>query len=168
MPAELDVDKEQVRMLVLSVGAREAARRCNLKEDTVLQWSKRYGWLLHLREETKLPQSMQKQNVIGVISPADTLERLIREGGNATKLAGMKYAQQVTEYAAEMARNEPETALAHAANVKAALQSASIAGSWQQAGSESAIPVAFFSIVHEQPEKIAQVVELEGDSQATT
>jgi hypothetical protein len=42
-------DKEAVRMLAIEVGAREAARRLGLNEDTVCTWSKRYKWRLPKR-----------------------------------------------------------------------------------------------------------------------
>lgn len=44
MPAPLAVDREQVRIVALAVGVREAARQYELPEATVQAWSARYGW----------------------------------------------------------------------------------------------------------------------------
>lgn len=131
MPAPLDVDREQVRMLVLSVGVREAARQMGIKESTVMQWSARGKWLEHTRAQPLLPASMQPVIVSGVISPADALENTLREDGNATKTAGMKYARRAAEHAAKLAEESPDLALEQAANVKQVLQTAAIAGGWR-------------------------------------
>lgn len=45
MPQPLAVDREAVKAHALTHGVREAARAFNLSEDTVKQWSRRYGWL---------------------------------------------------------------------------------------------------------------------------
>lgn len=44
MSAPLAVDREQVRMLYMEVGAAETARRIGLPGGTVRQWANRYGW----------------------------------------------------------------------------------------------------------------------------
>lgn len=125
----LDVDREQVRMLVLSIGPREAARKMGLNENTVRQWSARYGWLKHARpEKPQLPKSMQPVVVTNVTKPADALLDCIIEDGKATKVAGMKAARRVAERISTMAIDE---AVEQMPNLKASLQSAAIAGDWQ-------------------------------------
>lgn len=89
MPAAaLDIDKEQVRMLVLEIGPREAARKMGLNENTVRQWSARGGWLKHLKPENqpKAPQSMQPIVVTNVTKPADALQNTLMERHRDTKL----------------------------------------------------------------------------------
>lgn len=67
-----------------------------------------------------------------VTKAPDALAEALSEMGGDTRLAGMEYAKLVTEHARDRARAEPEKALGRANKVKSALQSASIAGSWQQ------------------------------------
>jgi hypothetical protein len=44
------VNKEGVRMLAIELGAREAARRLGIKENTVLSWARRGKWKLPKRK----------------------------------------------------------------------------------------------------------------------
>lgn len=96
MPAALDVNREEVRMLVVSVGCREAARQMGLDENTVLQWSARYGWLKGLREKPALPLSM-RQPVIGVISPANAQRNVLVEKLLQTRENHLDVALAVSE-----------------------------------------------------------------------
>jgi Putative ATPase subunit of terminase (gpP-like) len=43
-------DREAVRVLAIELGAREAARRLGLNEDTVCSWARRYKWNLPQRK----------------------------------------------------------------------------------------------------------------------
>ena len=133
MPAPLDVDREQVRMLVLEYGYAETARKTGINENTVRQWGNRYGWLEHVRNPQPLPKSLQKTIVTGVTKPADALQNAIIEDGNATKSAAMRYSRRVTEHAAQVAEDAPAKALTLAQDVKAVVQTAALAGSWQAA-----------------------------------
>ncbi len=73
--------------------------------------------------------------VTSVTKPADALSNLLLEDGNATKVAGMKFARRTIEAAAKLAETEPIKALVSAPDVKASLQSAAIAGgNWRAAG----------------------------------
>lgn len=45
MPAPLDIDREAVKAHAITYGVLEAARAFNINENTVKQWSARYGWL---------------------------------------------------------------------------------------------------------------------------
>lgn len=128
MAAPLNVDREQVRMLVLSVGVREAARQCGISENTVLAWSNRGGWLQHITKPEPIERPASMQGAIVAIKPADALQNTLAELGNRTKLAAMKYAAKTTEHAAEL---DAEEALAAANDMKAVVQTAAIAGSWQ-------------------------------------
>lgn len=149
MPAPLDVDHEQVRVLAVAVGVREAARQMGLTENVVLQWSNREGWFKQV-PQPQVPATMQKTTVIGVISAADALANSLREDGNATKIAGMKYARRTVEAAAQMAHTEPLMALERAQEVKAALQAAGIAGSWSAGQDGPRLQLNFFTAGGEQ------------------
>src|SRR6478736_5623285 len=59
MPAALQIDKEQVRIVAVTVGVREAARQFGLPEGTVRAWSCREGWLV----EKEQVQSVQERAV---------------------------------------------------------------------------------------------------------
>lgn len=136
MPAELDVDREAVRVLVVAVGPREAARQMGLSEDTVLSWARRGRWVQSAQEaRDRAAQSLAQRQPEAVhstaLKPADALSNMIAEDGKATKIAGMKYARRTVEHAASLAQDDPEKALAMAGDVKASLQSAAIAGDWQ-------------------------------------
>ncbi len=94
----LDIDREEVRMLVMSVGPRQAARQCNLNENTVLQWTSRYGWLDHLKKPPlEKPKSMMPIPVINVISPADALASTLSDNKRRTKLAQSSYLVKASE-----------------------------------------------------------------------
>jgi hypothetical protein len=43
-------EREQVRVLAIEIGARNAARKLGLNEDTVCSWSLRYDWKLPKRD----------------------------------------------------------------------------------------------------------------------
>jgi hypothetical protein len=135
MPAPLDVDREQVRMLVLSVGVREAARQCNLSENTVLAWANRGGWLDAIKDALRpqslpqLPQSMRPTVAIGAIKPVDALANTLLDDSKATKVAASRFARRVVEYSADM---EPEIALEQARNVKEAVTIAEKVHGWGQ------------------------------------
>lgn len=117
MPAPLAVDKEQVRMLVLAVGVREAARQTGINENTVLDWSSRGNWLAEVRPtpaKFALPASMR--GAIAPISPADALQNTLNDRHKHTKLGLSLF----TARAARMASKLPKEALlANAADVKA-------------------------------------------------
>ena len=100
MPPPLDVDKEDVRVLVVAVGPREAARQMGLKEATVNQWSARGGWLEHLRPENqpKAPVSMAPRTVTGVTNPASALQNTLLERRDKTKLGLSKWAARSSKH----------------------------------------------------------------------
>lgn len=73
MPAPLDVDREAVKAHALTHGVREAARAFNLSEDTVKQWSRRFGWLAAAGVATvaqPLPASIAPRAVPNVPKPS--------------------------------------------------------------------------------------------------
>lgn len=162
MPQALDVDREQVRMLVLSIGVREAARKMHLSENTVLAWSNREGWLDQFRDQgEKRPLSMRPTNAIGAIKPADALANTLMEDGNETRIQGMRYARRVTTRAAELAQSDPDVALTLAGDVKSALQSAALAGSWKDGSGETSVSLQFFSIVQDREPVERPVIDVE-------
>lgn len=128
MPAPIEVDKEQVRMLVLSVGVREAARQIGLNEKTVLHWSHTGNWLAHTKPQPKpvLPLSMQSRSVVSV-KPADALQNTLKNDHEETKINVLRYAKAASAEGARLAEEQPDKALDQAANMKQVAQAASIA-----------------------------------------
>jgi len=68
------VSREAVRILALSIGAREAARRLGIKESTLLSWSHRLKWKLPRHKVGRPPLDLK-------ISPGDVLLDYKRRGG---------------------------------------------------------------------------------------
>lgn len=73
MPAALDVDREAVKMLALTVGVREAARQMNLPEATVQAWAARYGWLKNLPRSVPLPSTVIRTPATNATKASDCL-----------------------------------------------------------------------------------------------
>lgn len=57
MPAARQIDREQVRMLVLQLGVRATARELDIPEGTVQYWSAEGKWLADTREKI-IPASL--------------------------------------------------------------------------------------------------------------
>jgi hypothetical protein len=68
------VDREAVRILAVSIGAREAARRLGINESTLLSWSHRLKWNLPRRKVGRPPLELP-------LSPAEVLLDYKRRGG---------------------------------------------------------------------------------------
>ena len=150
MPAALDVDKEQVRMLVLSVGVTEASRQTGIDLSTVKQWSARGKWLAHARPENRpqLPLSMQPRVVTNVTKPADALEKLLVEGAKNTRIGLTRYTERMAKEASEAGTLEEAPLLKAVADIHAKMHPE------QQDAAQAML--AFFSItgasqVHESP-----------------
>ncbi len=87
MPARLDVDRAQARMLVMQLGYAEASRRTGVAHATLRQWGSRGGWTV--REP--LPPTMQPVTfgtVTRVTSqPADALSAVLHEDDRETRVS---------------------------------------------------------------------------------
>jgi hypothetical protein len=68
------VSREAVRILAISIGAREAARRLGMKESTLLSWSHRLKWKLPRHKVGRPPLDLK-------VSPGDVLLDYKRRGG---------------------------------------------------------------------------------------
>jgi len=110
----LDIDREQVKLLCLSLGVREAARQMGLKEDTVKKWAQRGRWLANCRPTPAaqpLPPSCRPTIVPNVPHPADALIKSLTEHGDRTKIALARAATRGAETVADML--DPVEALEH-------------------------------------------------------
>jgi hypothetical protein len=88
------VSREAVRILALSIGAREAARRLGIKESTLLSWSHRLKWRLPRRKVGRPPLDLKA-------SPGDVLLDYKRHGG----LTRMDMATAAARAAERLARH---------------------------------------------------------------
>lgn len=142
MPAAIDVDREQVRMLVLSVGCREAARQMGLNEDTVSAWSARGGWLAHItnpappgpKPASMIPASSASKSAV------DALQEALTTLSGKTKLGLLKASAKAAE---ALAAKDGESLLGLGAEAKAWADTGARAGNWADA-SASSVKIAIF------------------------
>ncbi len=99
MPAPLDVDRDQVKMLALELGMAEASRRTGIPDGTIRQWANRGHWF----DPVPIPVTKQKQPVTGVTKPADVLAQVISENKLATR-SGL--AQFTADAATKLAKSK--------------------------------------------------------------
>jgi hypothetical protein len=94
------VDREAVRVLAIELGAREAARRLGLNEDTVCSWARRYNWQLPQRKSgrpcTDLASTLHAQ-------PGDVLLATHKELEERTKSGLARATARAAEAAATAA-----------------------------------------------------------------
>ena len=90
MPQALAVDREQVRIVAVQIGVREAARQFELNEDTVSAWSAREGWFTRKEQEEELVEraKWQKQERQGLqASASKTAAEILRDYDGDTRLS---------------------------------------------------------------------------------
>lgn len=110
MPPPLDVNKEEVRMLVISVGVREAARQMGLSENTVLAWANRGGWIQALTDaRERKNMSMQSR---AIVKPVDALKNVLTEHSVQTRLSLAVAARNMAKTAETADLSEAPSALA--------------------------------------------------------
>lgn len=133
MPAALDVNWNEVKMLAQQIGPREAARRMGLPEDAVRQRSSRESWMKDIPRSQPLPLSMS-QPVTNVTSGPDAQasalkDRLLRTRMNHASVALIASAEMLALAEEEPAKlRDPEVAgvlLTHGKH-------AALTGGWQQ------------------------------------
>jgi hypothetical protein len=88
------VDREAIRVLAIELGAREAARRTGVNENTILSWSRRYKW--DLPKRTGGPKAIELQS-----KPGDVLIASHKELDGATKTGLMLTAAKAATHAAQ-------------------------------------------------------------------
>lgn len=99
MPAPLAVDKERVRMLVLAVGVRQAARELGIAEGTVQDWSATGKWLEPTRAKAaELPPPASMVHPTIPTNPADALANTLIKRRDKTKLGLSKWAERSSRH----------------------------------------------------------------------
>ncbi|SRR5436190_7234805 len=103
-------DREAVRVLAIELGAREAARRLGLNEDTVCSWARRYNWNLFQRKNgrpsTDLASTLHTQ-------PGDVLLAEHKSLETKTKTALAQATARAAESAAKAEKPIEVTSTAH-------------------------------------------------------
>lgn len=89
MPDPLTVDREQVRLVAVQIGVREAARQFGLPENTVKTWSGRYGWFKEAAEQQQLVETAREtKRVRQGLSPREpTAAEILEKYGKETRLS---------------------------------------------------------------------------------
>ncbi len=116
---QIQVNREEVRMLALEIGVREAARRLGLNEDRVCKWSERGNWFStpkHINSSQALVSTVSRPSVV----LTDEITRL--EGETRTSLA---------RSAAHLAKQGESAELNASGHVRNAAQVAQIAFKWR-------------------------------------
>ena len=143
-------DREAVRVLAIELGAREAARRLGLNEDTVCSWARRYKWNLPQRKNgrpgTDLASIMHTR-------PGDVLlaEHKSLETKTKTALA------RATAAAAEHASTEPPLEVRNPAHLRDLAASAVRIFGWDKTDKPGVQLNQQFCISQEQLEQIRQL-----------
>jgi hypothetical protein len=88
------VDREAIRVLAIELGAREAARRTGVNENTILSWSRRYKW--DLPKRTGGPKAIELPS-----KPGDVLIASHKKLEDATKTGLMITAAKAATHAAQ-------------------------------------------------------------------
>jgi len=110
-------------MLVLDFGVREAARKLQINENTVLDWSRKGNWLKETRPTpAQLPPPASMKPTISPIKPADALANTLADRLKRTKLGLSAWAVESSEHLATL---RGEEALLRAPEAK---QTADVAG----------------------------------------
>jgi hypothetical protein len=132
MPAALDVNWNEVRMLAQTIGVREAARRMGIPEGAVMVRSSREGWLRDLPRSKPLPPSV-RQAVSGVSSAPQAAVNYLKDVITQTRTNHAKVALIASNEILSVAEVAPaqllvqetaQTLLTHAKH-------AALAGGWQ-------------------------------------
>ena len=108
------VSKEEVRLLAIEIGVREAARRLGLEEDRVRQWSSRHKWF---------SKSSKTQLVTTVTKPSEVLMDELADNERETRLSLSRYARRA-------AQDAESASLRDSPYVKQAAQVAGIVHKW--------------------------------------
>jgi uncharacterized protein YjcR len=88
-----EINKEAIKTLVVAYGQREAARKAGLNVNTVMAWSRRYGW------KQAIPET---SHAICTQSPANALASVLQADNEATKLAWSTAGKKAAEHFAKL------------------------------------------------------------------
>ncbi len=149
MTTTKEVNREQVRMLVADLGYAETSQRTGIKEPTLRQWSKRFGWSV-TRPHAQAVTSVTR-------APADAHADALAELEAQTRLS-------LAKSAARMSHEATEAKLRDSANVKNVAQTAAIVHRWDAKTENSQNVVVNVALLGVQPHEVS-VSTLDVDSE---
>jgi hypothetical protein len=120
---EREAQREAVKTLAIAVGVREAARRLNLNENTILSWARRDNWQIVTPKPNGPPRNQP------AIKASDALRSSLEEDNHATKLSLSKGLRKAAKH---VESSEGSTLFAKAKNVKELVGAASQLHQWEQ------------------------------------
>src|SRR5690348_6447695 len=97
MPAALDIDREQVQMLALTYGVREAARMLDLPENTVKSWCTREGWLVDRPASVPLPPTVIRPAPIAPKGVVNALQNAMKSDALHGRAAQLRLGRKTLE-----------------------------------------------------------------------
>lgn len=129
MPAPLDVDKEQVRMLVLSVGVREAARQMGIAEGTVQYWSMKGNWLEPTKDRlAELPKPLSQQ---GSTASTSAVQALCNSLADQSKLVRTKMAAAFVKGASKAEQMDGKDVIASSGKLHELVKASAVVFGWE-------------------------------------
>src|SRR5437867_3573760 len=87
-------DREQVRILVQSIGYTETAQRTGIKRWTLYKWGQRYGW--------KSPIEHAQARTVQSVQPAHAHAEALAEHEAATRMSLAKSARRMAKDCEEL------------------------------------------------------------------
>jgi hypothetical protein len=145
---KLPVNREAVRVLAIELGAREAARRPGLNQNTVLSWAKRDNWKLPNRKGGATKASASAITLQS--TPGDVLIATHRELEERTKSGLAQATARAAEAAASAADPLP---VSNTAQLRDLAASAARVFGWDK-GPQTAVQVNEFRVTQEQLEQM--------------
>lgn len=147
MPAALDVNWGEVRMLAVQIGVREAARRLDLSEEAVKKRCTREGWLAGLPRNVPLPPTMVR-SVPNVPSASQIMVQELVQNGQKSRLALSRGLRKAAEHVEHM---DGQEILIDAQNIKSTAQSLSLVHGWQNQAPTAKISLSLVAGQEQQP-----------------
>lgn len=144
-PEVVESTREEVRLLAMSVGVREAARRLGLNEDRVRQWSSRGDWFKNPEPKTQ-PPTVTRNDVTVVTTPADALATQLADDTRATRAALATTARLGSEHFAKKAAESPGFVIDKAKQLQQITSAAGMIGGWGERGQDQGADMLILSI----------------------
>lgn len=130
MPAALELDRNEVRIVAVQIGVREAARQFGLSEETVMSWSKREGWLREKEEQEEIVEraKWQKRESQGLPAVARTASEILKSYDGDTRMGLAKGLKAGADHVAQL---DGQEVLMAAGQVAQLAKASGLVHNWQ-------------------------------------